>query len=125
MFDIRYILIIILLGIIIYLIYNLYSYQSNKVDKLKENISEKIDMEFEDINERMDELEQLIEKRLNDSNKKIYVYDPKRFKKGKDIFFENYEKDSNIQKDGNDYIIKKYILFNYVHLDFLGKIESD
>jgi tetrahydromethanopterin S-methyltransferase subunit B len=71
MFDIRYILIIILLGIIIYLIYNLYSYQSSKVDKLKENINEKIDLEFEDINERLDELQELIEKRLNDSNKKI------------------------------------------------------
>jgi hypothetical protein len=71
MFDIRYILIIILLGIIVYLVYNLYSYQSSKVDKLKENINEKIDMEFEDVNDRLDEIEQLIEKRLNSSNKKM------------------------------------------------------
>lgn len=71
MFDLRYILIIILLSLTVYLVYNLYSYQSNKVDQLKENINEKIDIEFEEINERLDEIEHLLDKKLGDSNKKI------------------------------------------------------
>lgn len=71
MFDLRYILIITLLSLTVYLVYNLYSYQSNKVDQLKENINEKIDIEFEEINERLDEIEHLLDKKLSDSNKKI------------------------------------------------------
>jgi hypothetical protein len=71
MFDIRYILIIILLGIVVYMVYNMYSYSSNQFNKLKENLSEKITMEFEELNERIDDIEQLIEKRFNDNTKKI------------------------------------------------------
>ena len=71
MLDIRYIILIILLGITIYLVYNLYSYQTNKLDKLKENISEQIEIEFEEINDKLGEIEELIEKRIGDCNKKI------------------------------------------------------
>ena len=71
MYNIQYLLIIILLGIIIFLIYRLFSYNADKIDKLKENINENINIEFDDINEKLCNIEELIEKKFNDSNKKI------------------------------------------------------
>lgn len=71
MFDIRYLLIIILLGISIYLIYNIYTTQSRHFDILKENITSSLEIEFDDINEKLDNLEEMLDKRLGDCNKKI------------------------------------------------------
>lgn len=53
------------------MVYNYYSFHSNKIERLKENINEKIDLEFEDLNERLDEIENMIEKKIMDCNKKI------------------------------------------------------
>jgi len=71
MVEIRYLLLIILLGICIYLIYNLYSYQSKNIDKLKEYITETIEIECEQINDKIDNIEQIIDKKINECNKKI------------------------------------------------------
>ena len=71
MFDFRYLLIIILVGISLYLIYNLYSFHSAKVDKLKENILESFEIECEEINEKLENLEDLVKNSLGEYNKKI------------------------------------------------------
>jgi hypothetical protein len=71
MFDLKYLLIIILLGIAIYLIYNLYSNQSYLFNKFKTDINEKIELELEDLNEKIDNIEELVENKLKDCNKKI------------------------------------------------------
>ncbi len=71
MFELKYILVIILLGILIYLVYNLYSFQVKKIDQFKENFEEKIDVEFEDLNEKLCEIEELVQKRFNGCDKKI------------------------------------------------------
>lgn len=71
MLDFKFLLIIILLSLVIYLIYNLYSYQSNKFDNFKENINEKLDLEFEDLNDKLEEIQECFEKKLIDCNKKI------------------------------------------------------
>jgi len=71
MFELRYILLFILLGVCIYLIYSLFSYQSKQFDKLKENIIDTIEIECEEITDKLDIIEQNIDKKILDCNKKI------------------------------------------------------
>ena len=71
MFEVRYLLLIILLGICVYLIYNLYSYQTKHLDKLKDNIIETIELECEELNDKIENIEKIVDKKITDCNKKI------------------------------------------------------
>ncbi len=62
MFDIRFLLLIILIGISLYLIYNIYTFQTKNFDKLKESIIGSIEIEFDEINEKLDNFEEMLDK---------------------------------------------------------------
>ena len=71
MFNIQFILIIILLGITIYLVYNLYSYQTKQIEKFNEKITTSMEIEFDELNEKLDETNEFVEKKIGECNKKI------------------------------------------------------
>jgi hypothetical protein len=100
MFDIRYLLIIILLGIIIYLIYSIKSTQTKHFEKLKENITSSIEIEFDDINEKLDNFEEMLDKRLGDCNRKI-----------KDLY-SLQNKANEVNKMNNQSIINQFNQFD-------------
>lgn len=68
MFEIKYLFIIILIGILIYLVYNLYSYQTKEFNKLKENIEFSIEDQCQNL---FDDIEDLLDKRIGECNRKI------------------------------------------------------
>lgn len=75
MFDIKFILLLILLGIVAYMIYNLYSFVSNKINKIKEDFNEKIDIDIDDVMDKLDVIEarmENIDKKFVDCNEKVH-----------------------------------------------------
>lgn len=100
MFDLRYLLIIILLGIIIYLIYSIKNTQTKHFEKLKENITSSIEIEFDDINEKLDNFEEMLDKRLGDCNRKI-----------KDLY-SLQNKANEVNKMNNQSIINQFNQFD-------------
>ena len=71
MFDLKYVLLIILLGVSIYLVYNLYSSNSRQLDRFKENIVDEIEVNLDDINEKLDNLYELVDSKITVCNNKI------------------------------------------------------
>ena len=78
MFEIRILLIIILLGVSIYYIYKMYAFNSHIVSKSTETIIDNMDDKFEDIDEKFEEIdtklqsiEDLINIRLEVCYKKV------------------------------------------------------
>ncbi len=53
------------------MLYNMFTLQANQIKLLKENIISTIEDEHDDLNEKLDNIEQMIDKKINDCNKKI------------------------------------------------------
>lgn len=100
MLDFKILLIIILLGIVIYLIYNLYTTQAKLFEKVRENINQKIEDECDDINERLDKFEEVIDRKINECNKKV-----------KDLY-SMQNKVNEVQKMNNQSIINQFHQFD-------------
>lgn len=71
MFELKYMLIIVLIVITIYLIYNLYIYQDNSVSSAKNKIIEEIRAHSDDMQDKLEDIEELFNNRMNDYDKKI------------------------------------------------------
>ncbi len=100
MLDFKILLIIILLGIAIYLIYNLYTTQAKLLERVRENINQKIEDECDDLNERLDKFEEQIDRKINECNKKV-----------KDLY-SMQNKVNEVQKMNNQSIINQFHQFD-------------
>lgn len=94
------------------MIYNIYSFQTRNFDKLKENITSSIELEFDDINEKLDNLEEIIEKKLGDCNKKI-----------KDLY-SLQNKVNEVNKMNNQSIINQFHQFDE-NMEGVDGIDGD
>ena len=71
MFDLKTILLIILICVCIYLIYKLYSHNSFILNKASETIMDNMDDQFEELNEKLVVFEELFTSKINECNKKV------------------------------------------------------
>lgn len=71
MFDLKYLILFILIGVLIYLIYSFFPYHSKQLDKTKTAIVEDIEIIIDDINTKLDNIYNLVDSKINICNNRI------------------------------------------------------
>lgn len=71
MFDLKYLILLILIGVLIYLIYSFFPYHNKQLDKTKTAIIEDIEIIIDDVNVKLDNIYSLVDNKINICNNRI------------------------------------------------------